>query len=73
MTSLPSQPSNPTGPLAGMRILDLTSVLLGPYATKILGDLGADVIKIEPVEGEGRRDSGPQRNRKMAQTFMVQT
>ena len=71
MTSLPSQPSNPTGPLAGMRILDLTSVLLGPYATKILGDLGADVIKIEPVEGEGRRDSGPQRNRKMAQTFMV--
>ena len=71
MSSLPSQPSNPTGPLAGMRILDLTSVLLGPYATKILGDLGADVIKIEPVEGEGRRDSGPQRNRKMAQTFMV--
>jgi crotonobetainyl-CoA:carnitine CoA-transferase CaiB-like acyl-CoA transferase len=61
----------PTGPLAGMRILDLTTVLLGPYATKILGDLGADVIKIEPVEGEGRRDSGPQRGKKMGQTFMV--
>jgi crotonobetainyl-CoA:carnitine CoA-transferase CaiB-like acyl-CoA transferase len=64
-------PPAPTGPLAGMRILDLTTVLLGPYATKILGDLGADVIKIEPVEGEGRRDSGPRRNKGMAQTFLV--
>ncbi len=61
----------PTGPLSGMRILDLTTVLLGPYATKILGDLGADVIKIEPVEGESRRTSGPQRNTGMGQTFMV--
>lgn len=64
-------PPAPTGPLAGMRILDVTTVLLGPYATKILGDLGADVIKIEPVEGEGRRTSGPQRNKGMGQTFMV--
>ena len=64
-------PSAPTGPLAGMRILDLTTVLLGPYATKILGDLGADVIKIEPVEGESRRDSGPMVNPRMGQTFMV--
>ncbi len=61
----------PTGPLAGMRILDLTTVLLGPYATRILGDLGADVIKIEPVEGEGRRDSGPRHHKGMAQTFLV--
>ena len=61
----------PTGPLAGMRILDLTTVLLGPYATKILGDLGADIIKIETVEGEGRRDSGPMVNKSMGQTFMV--
>lgn len=72
MSSLPvQQPSALTGPLAGMRILDLTTVLLGPYATKILGDLGADVIKIEPVEGEGRRSSGPQRNKGMGQTFLV--
>lgn len=66
----PSPPA-PTGPLAGMRILDLTTVLLGPYATKILGDLGADVIKIETVEGESRRTSGPQRSKDMGQTFMV--
>ena len=67
----PSSTGSPTGPLAGMRILDLTSVLLGPYATRILGDLGADVIKIEPVEGEARRYTGPQRNAGMGCTFMV--
>lgn len=64
-------PPAPTGPLAGMRILDLTTVLLGPYATRILGDLGADVIKVETVDGEGRRDSGPMINPRMGQTFMV--
>jgi crotonobetainyl-CoA:carnitine CoA-transferase CaiB-like acyl-CoA transferase len=54
-----------------MRILDLTTVLLGPYATRILGDLGADVIKIETVEGEGRRYSGPHHSDDMGQTFIV--
>ena len=61
----------PSGPLAGMRILDLTTVLLGPYATKILGDLGADVIKVEQIAGEGRRFSGPSRHKGMGCTFMV--
>ena len=61
----------PAGPLAGMRILDLTTVLLGPYATKILGDLGADVIKVEPIAGEGRRFGGPSRHKGMGCTFMV--
>ena len=59
-----------TGPLKGLRILDLTTVVLGPFATQTLGDWGADVIKIEGLTGDTARNSGLFRNRGMAANFM---
>ena len=53
-----------------MRVLDLTSVVLGPYATQMLGDLGADIIKIEPPEGDTTRYTGPRVSADMASLFM---
>ena len=56
--------------LKGIRILDLTTTYLGPYATQFLGDMGADVIKIEPPGGEVGRSPGPGRASDMGAGFL---
>ncbi len=61
----------PAGPLTGYRILDLTSVLFGPFGTQTLGDWGAEIIKIESLTGDSWRTSGVFRNRGMSGQFMA--
>ena len=58
-------------PLDGMRVLDLTTLVFGPVATQTLGDMGADVIKIEAPDGDATRILGPMRSPKMAAMFLT--
>ncbi len=58
------------GPLEGIRIVDLTSVLMGPYATQTLGDFGADVIKVEALDGDITRGIAPARHAGMGPVYL---
>jgi len=58
------------GPLAGVRVVDLTIAVLGPVATQILADLGAEVIKVETPDGDPMRQIGPARNPGMAAYYL---
>lgn len=54
-------PTTAPGPLQGVRVVDLTAMLAGPFTTMLLADLGADVVKVEPPAGDTTREVGPQR------------
>ena len=59
-----------SGPLSGVRVVDLTSNFMGPYASLLLADMGADVCKVEAPEGDTTRGVGPCRNRGMSAIFL---
>ncbi|MCA8927812.1 MAG: CoA transferase [Alphaproteobacteria bacterium] len=61
----------PKGPMSGVRVIDLTTVMFGPYCTQILGEMGADVMKVEGPEGDISRQVGDNRHPSMSAAFMV--
>jgi crotonobetainyl-CoA:carnitine CoA-transferase CaiB-like acyl-CoA transferase len=63
-------PGGPTGPLHGLKVVECASIVLGPMTSQFLGDMGADVIKIEPPEGDLTRAIGPRRADQMGAFFL---
>lgn len=58
------------GPLAGVRIIDMTTVMMGPFATQLLGDYGADIIKVESPAGDSMRAVGPMKHSGMGPLYL---
>jgi crotonobetainyl-CoA:carnitine CoA-transferase CaiB-like acyl-CoA transferase len=69
-TAAPSA-GEPRGPLAGVRVIDLTGVVMGPFASQILGDFGADVVKVESLDGDTVRHIGPSRSKGMGPMYLA--
>lgn len=70
MSNASSSASSAGLPLDGVRVLDLTTIIYGPYATQTLGDFGAEIIKVEAPDGDAMRQMGPRRNPNMSAVFM---
>ncbi len=66
-----NQATPPRGPLAGLRVVDITTIFMGPAATQMLGDLGADVIKVEAPGGDVVRGIGPQGAQGLGPLFLA--
>jgi len=66
----PPDGANSARPLEGVRVIDLTTVVAGPYASLLLADFGADVIKIEAPRGDLARDLGPRVNNDMGAVYL---
>ena len=59
-----------SGPLAGVRVIDFTTIVMGPYASQLLGDLGAELIKVEALGGDAMRFVGPKKHADMGPNFL---
>jgi crotonobetainyl-CoA:carnitine CoA-transferase CaiB-like acyl-CoA transferase len=71
VTDRPPRDPRRSGPLSGIRVLDLTHIIVGPYCTKLLGDMGAEIIKVESPDGDSARNFGVARHVGMGANFMI--